>query len=71
MVVPCRLRAVSSSFSSVVPAGLVTIKDSETPFSVSWVFRAAEAAKREETPGTTYTSMPNSSRGFICSSMAP
>jgi len=57
--------------SRVVPAGLVMINDSDTPFSVSCVLRAAEAANRDETPGTTSTSTPASSRGFICSTMAP
>ncbi|OPY50675.1 MAG: hypothetical protein A4E48_01777 [Methanosaeta sp. PtaU1.Bin060] len=71
MVMPCLESAARSSLSRVVPAGLVMMRDSEMPFRVSWVFRAAEAAKSEETPGTTSTSMPASSRGLICSRIAP
>ncbi len=60
-----------SSSSRVSPAGLVTIRVSETPFRVYCVFSAAEAANSELTPGTTLTSTPCCFSSAICSTIEP
>ena len=53
-----------SSFSKVVPAGLVIMSDSDTPLRVSWVLSAAEAAKgriRLELPRPPLRHLPRAS----------